>query len=91
MMFDNDLGLGIGSTWQVACDETGILYSHFRSMQSFPIEPDAVTQSLDRELSALSKLRFGHWTHLRPLHPESSDRAEQSGKREPPMWRELKS
>lgn len=82
MMYDNELGLGIGSTWQVPCKETGMLYSHFRSMQSCPIEPDAVTQALDQELAALSNVRFGHWTHLSPLHAENSRGAEQTDERE---------
>jgi hypothetical protein len=73
MMYHNDLGLGIGSSWQVSCQETGMLYSHFRSMHPCPIEPAAVTQSLADELAALSKVRFGHWTHLTPLDPESGD------------------
>jgi hypothetical protein len=76
MMYDNEHGLGIGSTWQVPCKEAGMLYSHFRPMQSCPVEPDAVTEALDGELAALSNVRFGHWTHLSPLHVENTDGTE---------------
>jgi hypothetical protein len=74
MMYDGDLGLGIGSTWQVPCQETGMLYSHFRPMTPCPIETGAVIAMLDREWSALSKVKFGHWTHLQPLQPANSGR-----------------
>jgi hypothetical protein len=76
MMYDKQWGLGIGSTWQVPCVETSMLYSHFRPMKSCAIDPNAVIQALDHELTSLSNVRFGHWTHLRPLHAESGDRAE---------------
>lgn len=82
MMYDDELGLGIGSTWQVPCRETGMIYSHFRAMQSCSIEPDAVIQMLDRELAALASVRFGHWTHLRPLQPGGNDGAEPTDERE---------
>lgn len=68
MMYDDALGLGIGSNWQVPCLETAMLYSHFRAMQSCPIEAAAVIQRLDREMVALSNVKYGHWTHLQPLH-----------------------
>ncbi|MCR9296681.1 MAG: hypothetical protein NXI32_28575 [bacterium] len=76
MMYDSELGLGIGSMWQVPCQETGMLYSHFRAMNACPIEPETVIQRLDRELVALSKVRFGHWTHLRPLLSDSGENGE---------------
>ena len=67
MMYNSELGLGIGSNWQVPCRETSMLYSHFRTMQSCPIEARAVIQRLDREMEELSKVKYGHWTHLQPL------------------------
>lgn len=74
MMYDSQLGLGIGSTWQVPCQEMGMMYSHFRPMQPCVIEPITVINALDRELAALSRVIFGHWTNMSPLPSHDSGR-----------------
>ncbi len=44
-----------------------LLYSHFRKMLAVPISADDVTKVLSAELKAISKVKFGYWTHLKPL------------------------
>jgi hypothetical protein len=69
LLYDELLGLGIGSVWQFPCVETSLLYSHFRPVRPCALDPAAVTTALDCEMKALAQVPFGHWTHVRPLHP----------------------
>lgn len=66
LLYDDRLGLGLGSVWQFPCPEMSILYSHFRPMQPTALVPEAVSTALESELRALSLVRFGYWTHLQP-------------------------
>lgn len=67
LLYDERLGLGVGSVWQFPCVETSLLYSHFRPVRPCALDAAAVTSALDREMKALGQVRFGYWTHLRPL------------------------
>lgn len=67
LLYDDRLGLGIGSVWQFPCPEMSILYSHFRPVKPCALAPEAAVTSLASELQALSQVRFGYWTHLQPL------------------------
>jgi len=71
MMYERSHGLGIGSVWQVPCEELNRLYSHFRAIRQCAIEPTAVKTMLDEELNAILAVKFGYWTNLLPLHQQS--------------------
>ena len=77
LLYDERLGLGIGSVWQFPCPQMSLQYSHFRPVRKCPLEPDAVSAALATELRELAHVPFGYWTHLRPLqHSPSQDSAE---------------
>ena len=72
LLYDERLGLGVGSVWQFPCAEMSLLYSHFRPVRPCALDADAVTAALDCELQAIGQVLFGYWTHLAPLQaPES--------------------
>jgi len=71
LLFDESQGLGVGSVWQFPCPEMSTLYSHFRPIHACALDPDAVTAELESELTSLSQVPFGYWTHLQPLVPSS--------------------
>ena len=75
LLYNASLGLGIGSNWQFPCPEMSLQYSHFRPIVGCPIMADAVASSLKSELDHLSAVRFGYWTHIRPLQNASEDSA----------------
>ncbi len=75
LLHDDNLGLGIGSVWQVACPEMSMQYSHFRPVRACVSEPTAVVAALELERSALAAVRFGHWTHIRPLTDATTNMA----------------
>lgn len=67
LLYDERLGLGVGSVWQFPCPEMSTLYSHFRPVKPCALAPEAVVTSLASESQALSQVRFGYWTHLQPM------------------------
>jgi hypothetical protein len=67
LLHDASLGLGIGAVWQYPCPEMSRLYAHFRQMRPCPLNPDAVTDMLGKELQEILRVPFGHWTHIQPL------------------------
>lgn len=67
LLYDERLGLGVGSVWQFPCVEMSLLYSHFRPVRPCAVDPAAVKSALDCEIKALEQVPFGYWTHLRPL------------------------
>jgi hypothetical protein len=71
LLYDDRLGLGVGSVWQFPCPEMSTLYSHFRPVRPSALVPDHVIAALDSELQALSLVPFGYWTHLQPLQAPS--------------------
>jgi hypothetical protein len=71
MLHDPAAGLGIGSVWQFPCPELSLLYSHFRKMSAVPLAPDPVLDALKAEWKAINKIKFGYWTHLKPLNEAS--------------------
>lgn len=71
LLYDDRLGLGVGSVWQFPCPEMSTLYSHFRPVRPSALAPEVVTAALESELQALSQVRFGYWTHLQPLQATS--------------------
>jgi hypothetical protein len=75
LLYDASRGLGVGSTWQFPCPEMSLLYSHFRPITSCPVDADAVEARLKSELEQLSTVRFGYWTHIRPLQTASEESA----------------
>ncbi|MHB9080154.1 MAG: hypothetical protein ACYC3X_21980 [Pirellulaceae bacterium] len=75
LLFNPSLGLGIGSVWQFPCPEMSLLYSHFRPINACPVEPIAVAAALNSELQHLSQVKFGYWTHLRPLQAAPDEAA----------------
>ena len=64
LLYNPTSGLGVGSVWQYGCVEMSKYYSHFRSINACPIEPDAVVTRLTEELNAIMEVRFGHWTDI---------------------------
>lgn len=68
LMYDNTLGLGIGSVWYFQCIEMDRIYYHMRPMAACTLEADKVIAALNAERAALRKVRFGLWTHMQPLH-----------------------
>jgi hypothetical protein len=50
LLYDDHLGLGIGSVWKFPCPEMSTLYSHFLPMLPCRLEPEAVIAALDSEL-----------------------------------------
>ena len=73
LMYDPTLGLGVGSVWQFRSVEMQLHYSHFRPMRACHLNPQDVAERLEEELHALGNVRFGYWTHLRPLQSEADD------------------
>src|SRR5262249_6130604 len=71
LMYDSELGLGIGSVWQFPCLEMSLLYNHFRQIRKAPIESQAVVEFLSEELEAISAVKFGYWTHIQPLQSQN--------------------
>jgi len=67
LLFDRNLGLGIGLVWQFPCAETSRLYSHFRAVRPCSIEPGEVAAALEAEYQHLAQVRFGYWTHQSTL------------------------
>ena len=67
LLHDESLGLGIGSVWQFPCPEMSLQYSHFRPVCACALDPQAVTAALGVELGEIMQVRFGYWTHIRPL------------------------
>jgi hypothetical protein len=67
LLYDERLGLGVGSVWQYPCPEMALLYSHFRAVRPCVLQPDAVTTTLGSEFQLLAQVPFGWWTHIRPL------------------------
>ena len=65
LLHNDDNGLGIGSTWQVDCPEMATQYSHFRAIRGCDIEANAVIDRLKCEMEELSRVKYGHWTHMR--------------------------
>src|SRR5262249_26068416 len=63
LMHDDAAGLGIGSVWQYPCSEMSLIYSHFRKMLAVPLVTEDVIKVLRTELKAISKVKFGYWTH----------------------------
>jgi hypothetical protein len=67
LMYDEALGLGIGSAWHFACPELSRSYTHFRPMRPAEIEPSQVIGMLQEERDAILAVRFGYWTHIAEL------------------------
>lgn len=67
LLYDEKLGLGVGSNWQVPCPEMAMLYTHFRPIRAASIDPTAVIEALTHEAAELSQVKFGYWTHLQSL------------------------
>ena len=67
LTYDAELGLGVGSVWQFPCPEMSQLYNHFRNMRHCEVEPSTVITMLAEELDGITAVRFGYWTHIRPL------------------------
>ncbi|HTQ39346.1 MAG TPA: hypothetical protein VMJ32_09970 [Pirellulales bacterium] len=71
MLHDPTAGLGIGSVWQFPCPEMSLLYSHFRKLSTVPIVPDPVIATLKAQWKAISKVKFGYWTHMKPMKSQT--------------------
>ncbi len=67
LIYDSDLGLEIGSSWSYESSETERIYYHFRPMRRCAMVAEEVIQSLQAEIEQLDSVRFGLWTHIRPL------------------------
>jgi hypothetical protein len=67
LLYNSELGLGVGSVWQFSCQEMALVYTHFRDMQPCAIWSDAVLPRLQNELDAIDRVKFGFWTHMSPL------------------------
>ena len=82
LLYNEELGLGIGSVWQFPCPQMSLLYSHFRAVRPCALESDAVMAALALEIKELAEVPFGYWTHLRPLpSPPATEPTAEGGDR----------
>jgi len=72
LLYDDTLGLGIGSVWYFPCEEMDRIYYYWRQISACPLEAEKVIAALDAERNALARVRFGYWTHSQPLNPPES-------------------
>jgi hypothetical protein len=68
LLYDDTLGLGVGSVWHFLCPEMSMQYSHFRPMAACQINAKDVAARLDEEMRGISAVQFGYWTHMRPFN-----------------------
>jgi len=72
MLYDCELGLGVGSVWSFPCVQMSLQYSHFRNLRPCPIEAAPLSAMLDEELKCILDVKFGYWTNINPLR-QSND------------------